>query len=70
MTETTIKVPTALRDRLKIRAAADGLTLAQEIERLLDQRVERPRPMVGGFASGAPMSAEEIDDALASGFGR
>ena len=32
MTMTTIKVPKSLRDRLHRWAAADGLTLAQEID--------------------------------------
>ena len=36
MTTTTIKVDAALRDRLKASAAANGSTMAQEIERLLE----------------------------------
>ncbi len=70
MIQTTIKVPSSVRDRLKARAAAHGLTLGQEIERLLDEQAERPKPSIGGFRSTAPLSAEEIDSALASGFGQ
>lgn len=70
MTQTTIKVPYAVRDRLKARAAAHGLTLAQEIERLLDEQTDRPKPTIGGFRSDAPLTAEEVDEALAAGFGQ
>ena len=35
MTMTTIKVPKATRDRLHRLAAADGVTLAQEIDKLV-----------------------------------
>lgn len=70
MTMTTIKVPKGTRDRLHRLAAEDGLTLAQEIEKLLDRNAPRPKPTVGGFRSGRPMSAEEIDEALADGFGQ
>ncbi len=66
---TTIKVPKAVRDRLHRLAAADGLTLAQEIEKLIDQHAPPPKPTVGGFRSGRPLSAEEIDAELAEGFG-
>lgn len=69
MTVTTIKVPKATRDRLHRLAAADGLTLAQEIDKLIDQHAPRPRPTVGGFRSDRPLSAEEIDAELAAGFG-
>ena len=69
MTSTTIKVPKATRDRLRRLAAADGLTLAEEIDKLIDQRVPRPRPTVGGFRSDRPLSAEEVDAELAAGFG-
>lgn len=70
MTMTTIKVPKGTRDRLHHLAAAEGLTLAQAIEKLLDRNAPRPVPTIGGFRGGAPLSAEEIDDALANGFGR
>lgn len=70
MTMTTIKVPKGTRDRLHRLAAADGLTLAQEIEKLLDRNAPRPTPTVGGFRSGRPLSAEQIDEALADGFGQ
>jgi hypothetical protein len=69
MTVTTIKVPKATRDRLHRLAAADGVTLAQEIDRLIDRHAPRPRPSVGGFRSDGPLSAEEIDAELAGGFG-
>lgn len=69
MTMTTIKVPKATRDRLHRLAAADGVTLAQEIEKLIAERAPRPRPATGGFRSDRPLSAEEIDERLASGFG-
>jgi hypothetical protein len=69
MTVTTIKVPKATRDRLHRLAAADGLTLAQEIDRLIERQAPRPRPSVGGFRSGRPLTAEEIDAELAGGFG-
>lgn len=69
MTVTTIKVPKATRDRLHRLAAADGLTLAQEIDRLIEQHAPRPKPSVGGFRSVQPLSAEEIDAELAGGFG-
>jgi hypothetical protein len=69
MTVTTIKVPKMTRDRLHRLAAADGLTLAQEIDRLIDRHAPRPRPSVGGFRSEHPLSAEEIDVELMRGFG-
>jgi hypothetical protein len=69
MTVTTIKVPKATRDRLHRLAAADGLTLAQEIDRLIDRYVPRPKPSAGGFRSDRPLSAEEIDAELARGLG-
>jgi hypothetical protein len=69
MTVTTIKVPKVTRDRLHRLAAADGLTLAQEIDRLIDRHAPRPRPSVGGFRSERPLSAEEIDAELTRGFG-
>ena len=69
MTVTTIKVPKVTRDRLHRLAAADGLTLAQEIDRLIDRHAPRPRPSVGGFRSERPLSAAEIDAELMRGFG-
>jgi precorrin-6A/cobalt-precorrin-6A reductase len=69
MTMTTIKVPKATRDRLHRLAAADGVTLAQEIDKLVKERSPRPRPSTGGFRSDRPLSAEEIDEHLAVGFG-
>ena len=69
MTMTTIKVPKATRDRLHRLAAADGVTLAQEIDKLVRERAPRPRPAAGGFRSSRPLTAEEIDDQLAAGLG-
>jgi hypothetical protein len=69
MTVTTIKVPKATRDRLRRLAIADGVTLAQEIDKLVSERSPRPRPTTGGFRSDRPLSAEEIDQQLADGFG-
>ena len=69
MTMTTIKVPKATRDRLHRLAAADGLTLAQEIDKLVHNQAPRPRPTTGGFRGNRPLTAEEIDDELARGFG-
>ena len=73
MTMTTIKVPKATRDRLHRLAAADGLTLAQEIDKLVDNQAPRSRPTTGGFRGNRPLTAEEIDDEiddeLARGFG-
>lgn len=69
MTMTTIKVPKATRDRLHRLAAADGVTLAQEIDKLLRERAPRPRPATGGFRSTRPLTAEEIDQQLSGGFG-
>jgi hypothetical protein len=66
---TTIKVPKATRDRLHRLAAADGVTLAQEIDKLVREQTPRPRPATGGFRSSRPLTAEEIDDQLASGLG-
>ncbi|MEU9891519.1 hypothetical protein [Sphaerisporangium sp. NPDC051011] len=66
---TTIKEPKSTRDRLHRLAAADGVTLAQEIDKLIDQHAPRPKPSVGGFRSSRPLSAEEIDAELAGGFG-
>jgi antitoxin (DNA-binding transcriptional repressor) of toxin-antitoxin stability system len=34
-----------------------------------DETLDRPRPRVGGYRSGRSMTAEEIDAALAEGFG-
>lgn len=69
MTMTTIKVPKSLRDRLHRLATADGLTLAQEIDKLIGERAPRPVPTIGGFRSGGSLSAEEIDAELGRGFG-
>jgi hypothetical protein len=69
MTMTTIKVPKATRDRLHRLAAADGVTLAQEIDKLVREHAPRPRPATGGFRSSRPLTAEEIDGQLAAGFG-
>ena len=69
MTMTTIKVPKATRDRLHRLAAADGVTLAQEIDKLVRERAPRSRPATGGFRSTGPLTAEEIDDQLTAGFG-
>jgi hypothetical protein len=65
MTSTTIKVPKATRDRLHRLAAADGPALAQEIDKLVDERPPRPKPTIGGFRSGGSLTAEEIDARLA-----
>jgi hypothetical protein len=70
MTMTTIKVPKVLRDRLHELAAEDGLTLAQEIESLIERNAPRREPRFGGYRSEKPLTAEEIDAKLASGFGR
>lgn len=69
MTVTTIKVPKSTRDRLHRLAAADGVTLAQEIDKLIRERAPRPRPATGGFRSSRSLTADEIDDQLARGFG-
>ena len=69
MTATTIKVPKRTRDRLHRLAAAEGLTLAQAIDKLIDEAAPRPRPSIGGFRSERPLGAEAIDAELASGFG-
>jgi len=67
---TTIEVPKATRDRLRRLAAIDGITLAQEIDKLIAQYAPpSPRPSIGGFRTGRPLSAEEIDARLADGFG-
>jgi hypothetical protein len=69
MTVTTIKVPERTRDRLRRFAKTEGLTLAQAIDKLIDQAAPRPRPSIGGFSSGRPLDAEAIDAELARGFG-
>ncbi|WP_216915767.1 antitoxin [Nocardia sp. NBC_01377] len=69
MTATTIKVPKATRDRLHRLAATHGLTLAQEIDRLIDESGAKPRPTIGGYRSTEPLSADRIDAELARGFG-
>ena len=69
MTMTTIKVPKVLRDRLHQLAVEDGLTLAQEIERLMERNAPRPKPSVGGFRSGSRWSAVDADEELLKGFG-
>jgi hypothetical protein len=69
MTATTIKVPKRTRDRLHRLAKAEGLTLAQAIDKLIDEAAPPPRPSVGGYRSGQPLDAEAIDAELASGFG-
>jgi predicted transcriptional regulator len=68
MTGTTIRVPKATRDRLHRLAEAAGITLAQAIDKLLDQYAPRPRPSIGGFRSEASLDAEAIDAELARGF--
>ena len=67
---TTIKVPKATRDRLHRLAAADGLTLAQEIDKLIERQAPRPTPTVGGFRSARPLTSDEIDAELAAGLGK
>ncbi len=57
----------ATRARLHRLAAANGLTLAQQIDRLIDESAARPRPTIGGYRSDRPLSAEEIDVELARG---
>ena len=53
MTMTTIKVPKATRDRLHRLAAADGVTLAQEIDKLVRERAPRPgQRQAGSGAAG------------------
>lgn len=69
MTMTTIKVPKVLRDRLHRLAVEDGLTLAQEIERLMERNAPRPKPTIGGFRSDKQWSAIDADDELLEGFG-
>ncbi len=69
MTATTIKVPKRTRDRLHTLAKAQGLTLAQAIDKLIDEAAPQPTPSIGGFRSGQPLDAEAIDAELASGFG-
>jgi hypothetical protein len=69
MTVTTIKVPKATRDRLHRIAKAEGITLAQAIDKLIDRDAPRPRPSIGGFRSSRPLDAEAIDAELARGFG-
>ncbi|MBO0855114.1 MAG: hypothetical protein J2P18_15280 [Nocardia sp.] len=66
---TTIKVPKVVRDRLQRVAASKGLTLAQAIDQLLDTAAARPKPTIGGYRSNRPLSAEEIDQELSTGFG-
>jgi hypothetical protein len=63
-----IKVPETTRDRLHRLAAAHGLTLPQQIERLVSGHVAQ-RSSVADRRSGAPRSAEEIDAELARRFG-
>jgi hypothetical protein len=65
---TTIKVPKTVRDRLQRVAASQGVTLAQAIDQLLDSTSARPKPTMGGYRSGRPLSAEEIDHELGKGF--
>lgn len=43
MTATTIKVPSGLRDRLKVDAAQYGRTMAEHLEALLDEEARRRR---------------------------
>jgi hypothetical protein len=69
MTATTIKVPKRTRDRLYRLAQAEGLTLAQTIDKLIDEVAPRPRPSIGGFRSAQALDAEAMDSELASGFG-
>lgn len=69
MTMTTIKVPKVLRDRLHELALEDGLTLAQEIERLMERATVPRKPTIGGFRSGKPWSAVDADEELLKGFG-
>ncbi|MBM7783431.1 hypothetical protein [Tenggerimyces flavus] len=70
MISTTIKVPKSTRDRLHQLAARDGLTLAQEIEKLIDKNEPQPLPRLGGFRSARSLTAEEMDAKLREGFGR
>ncbi|MCX4093501.1 hypothetical protein [Nocardia sp. alder85J] len=65
----TIKVPETTRDRLHRLAAAHGLTLAQQIERLLTGPAAQQKPAVADYPDGWPLSAEDIDAELARRFG-
>ncbi|WP_156937618.1 hypothetical protein [Haloglycomyces albus] len=67
---TTIKVPKSLRNQLQRMAKDEGAaTLAELIQILADRRSGRTRPPFGGFHSGDPLTAEEIDAELKRGFG-
>ncbi|MCK0112467.1 hypothetical protein MWU75_09990 [Ornithinimicrobium sp. F0845] len=68
MTSTTIKVPSATRDRLKVHAARRGETLAAHIERLLDladreDRFEQLREAIVATSSGGQVAYERERDA-------
>lgn len=69
MTSTTIKVPKRTRDRLRSVAAAEGLTMAQAVDKLIDEHHPRPRPRTGGFRSDRPITQEYLDELMADGFG-
>jgi macrodomain Ter protein organizer (MatP/YcbG family) len=58
---TTIKVPSALRDRLNEQARSEGVTVAQVIERLLREaeRAERFRAMRAAWNGQSPAELDE-----------
>lgn len=58
---TTIKVPSALRDRLNEQARSEGVTVAQVIERLLREaeRAERFRAMRTSWNAQSPAELDE-----------
>ncbi|MDR0592137.1 MAG: ribbon-helix-helix domain-containing protein [Bifidobacteriaceae bacterium] len=70
MLRTTVYLPDDLKRRVEGAASARGVAEAQVIREALDQGLPpaRPRPSLGLYASGDPLS-DRVDEILAEGFG-
>lgn len=74
MRKTTVYLPDTLKDRLERIASRENRSEAEIIRAALDEYTAeraRPRPTVPLFhGRGVTNVAENVDDALAEGFGR
>jgi plasmid stability protein len=78
MVRTQIQLTAAQFEQLKLRAAADGISMAAEIRRALDSHLKqgnedparnRAVASIGGFRSGRADVSIKHDDHLAEAFG-
>jgi hypothetical protein len=74
MVKTTVYLPDDLKQRLEEAARVSGESEARiirsAIEEWLETLLPRPEPHWGSIEFGDPKLAEQVDDALAEGFGQ